>query len=278
MSEMVKRYIIICMTALAGSVCLANTNAVKQVVTGFKFTEGPTPAPNGDIYFTDSPNRRIHIWSTKGELSTFREDSGMANGLQFDKTGNLVICEGETRQVTSTSPKGKVTVLADNFEGKKLNSPNDLWNAPNGGIYFTDPRYGKKDNLEQDGEHVYYIPPKGKTIIKVIADMVRPNGIIGTPDGKTLYVTDHGDKKTFSYTINKDGTLSTKKMIIEEGSDGMILDSKGNLYLTTDAVLVYSPKGILIKKIEIPERPTNVCISGHTLFITARTSLYSIEL
>jgi len=256
------------------------SSEVKQIATGFKFTEGPAVAPNGDIYFTDIPNNKIHIWSPKEQLSTYRENSGGANGLLFDSKGNLLICEGGNRRLTLINPKGKVTILADKFKGKKLNSPNDLWIDPKGGIYFTDPRYGKRDNLEQNGEHVYYLPPNGGAIKRVIDDMVRPNGIVGTTDGKKLYVADHGGKKIWSYNIDNDSTLTNKKLFATEGSDGMILDSKGNLYLTTDAVLVYNPEGKLLWRIEVPERPANVCFGKDekTLFITARSSLYAIRL
>ena len=252
------------------------TGEIKQVATGFKFTEGPAVAPNGDIYFTDIPNNKIYVWSVKGSLSTYLENTGGANGLLFDNNGNLLVCEGGNRRLVSINPKTKTTILADNFNDKKLNSPNDLWIDSKGGIYFTDPRYGKRNNLEQSGEHVYYLPPEGGAIKKVIDDMVRPNGIVGTADGKKLYVADHGGKKIFSYSINNNGTLSGKKMFAEEESDGMALDKNGNLYITTDAVLVYNPEGKLLRRIEVPERPSNICFgkNGKTVFITARTSLY----
>jgi gluconolactonase len=254
---------------------------VEKLADGFRFTEGPAADAKGNIFFTDIPNNRIHKWSLDGKLSTFRENSGGANGLYFDKKGNLLACEGGGRRLVSITPKGEVTVLADKYQDKKFNSLNDLWIDPKGGIYFTDPRYGRRDNLEQDGEHVYYLAADRKELIRVIGDMVRPNGIIGTPDGKLLYVTDHGGKKTFVYTINKDGTLSNKKLIANEGSDGMTIDNKGNIYLTTNAVLVYNKEGEKIETIEVPEGPANVTFGGRdkkTLFITARTSLYSVRM
>ena len=265
---------------------VADGAKVEKLAGGFKFTEGPAADAKGNIFFTDIPNNRIHKWSLDGKplggkLSTFRENSGGANGLYFDKKGNLLACEGGGRRLVSIDPKGNVTVLADKYQNKKFNSLNDLWIAPKGGIYFTDPRYGRRDNLDQDGEHVYYLSPDRKSVIRVIDDMVRPNGIIGTPDGKLLYVTDHGGKKTFVYTINKDGTLSNKKLITSEGSDGMTIDNKGNIYLTTGAVLVYNKKGEKIETIEVPEGPANVTFGGKdkkTLFITARTSLYSVRM
>jgi len=255
---------------------------VEKLAGGFAFTEGPAADPNGDIYFSDIPNNRIHKWAVEaGKLSTFREDSGGSNGLYFDKNGNLLACEGGGRRLVSICPKCMVTVLADTYEGKKFNSLNDLWIDPKGGIYFTDPRYGNRDGMEQDGEHVYYLSPDRKKTIRVISDMVRPNGLIGTRDGKTLYVADHGGKKTFVYTVNKDGTLSNKKLFAPEGSDGMTIDSQGNIYLTTNAVAVYNKEGRKIETIEVPEGPANVTFGGkdkQTLFITARTSLYAIRM
>ena len=160
-------------------------------------------------------------------------------------------------RLVSIGLKGKVTVLAERYANKKLNSPNDLWLAPNGGIYFTDPRYGNRDGMEQDGEHVYYLTPDRKKVIRVIDDMV------------------------YVYTINADGTLSDKKLFAPEGSDGMTIDSEGHVYLTRRAVSVYDSGGKKVETIEVPEGPANVCFGGkdkQTLFITARTSLYSIRM
>jgi gluconolactonase len=251
-----------------------------KLAGGFQFTEGPAADKEGNIYFTDIPNSRIHKWSVDGKLSTFMENSDKANGLFFDKNGNLIACIGGTGKLVSINPRGKITVLADKYGGKPFNSLNDLWINSKGGIYFTDPRYGNRENLPQDGEHVYCLSADRKGLIRVIDDMVRPNGIIGTPDGKTLYVADHGAHKTYVYKINPDGTLSEKKLFAEQGSDGMALDEDGNLYLTAKAVNIYDPAGKLLKTIEVPERPSNVCFGGKnkkTLFITARTSLYSIS-
>jgi gluconolactonase len=254
---------------------------VKKLAGGFKFTEGPAADKKGNVYFTDIPNSRIHKWSVDGKLSTFKENSGRANGLFFDKKSNLLACEGGTGKLVSISPNGKTTVLVDSYKTKPFNSPNDLWIDPNGGIYFTDPRYGSRDDLPQDGEHVYYLSADRKNIIRVIDDMVRPNGIIGTADGKLLYVADHGAQKTYSYKINADGTLSGKKLFAKQVSDGLTLDENGNVYLTGKAVFIYDPSGKLIKTIEVPERPSNVCFGAKdkkTLFITARKSLYSIKM
>ena len=254
---------------------------VEKLAGGFKFTEGPTVDAAGNIFFSDIPNNRIHKWSVDGRLTTFRENSGGANGLYFDRGGSLLACAGGIRQLVSIDASGKVTVLADKYGNKRLNSPNDLWIDPKGGIYFTDPRYGNRENMEQDGEHVYYLSPGRNKLIRVIDDMVRPNGIIGTADGKKLYVTDRGGNKTYVYVINADGTLSDKRFFAPEGSDGMTLDSEGNVYLTVSAVSVYNSDGKKIETIEVDEPPANVCFGGKdekTLFITARTSFYSVRM
>jgi len=273
--------------AAAAAACNAQGKAVvapgaeaRKLASGFTFTEGPAADARGNVYFSDIPNNRILKWSIEeGTLGTFMENSGGANGLYFDKDGNLLACQGGDRRLVSISPTGEVTVLADKYEGKKFNSPNDLWIDPKGGVYFTDPRYGNREGMEQDGEHVYYLTPDRKKVIRVVSDMVRPNGVIGTPNGRRLYVADHGADKTYSYTIGKDGTLSDKQLFVEQGSDGVTIDSQGNIYLTGEAVTVHSRKGQKVAEIPVPEGPANVTFGGkdnQTLFVTARTSLYSI--
>jgi gluconolactonase len=268
-------------TATEKQSVVAPAAKIEKLAGDFKFTEGPACDAEGNVFFTDQPNNKICKWSVDGKLSTFRENSGGSNGLYFDKKGSLVACEGGGRRLVSIDPNGNVTVLADKYQDKRFNSLNDLWLDPNGGVYFTDPRYGNRDGMEQDGEHVYYLSPDRKKLIRVIDDMVRPNGIIGTADGKLLYVADHGGNKTFVYTINKDRTLSNKKLFAPEGSDGMTIDNEGNVYLTTKAVAVYNSQGQKIETIEVPEIPANICFGGRdkqTLFITARTSLYSLRM
>ena len=260
---------------------VADGGKVEKLADGFVFTEGPAVDADGNVFFTDIPNSRIHRWSTDGKLSTFRENTGRANGLFFDRDGNLLCCEGGARQLTSVTPEGKVTVLANDYDGKKLNSPNDLWIDPQGGIYFSDPRYGDMSDLEQDGFHVYYLSPDRKKLTRVVDDMVKPNGVLGTKDGKLLYVADAGDGKTYVYKILGSGQLGERKLIAPVGSDGMTLDEHGNLYLTRGAVRVYSPSGESLGTIEVPEGPANVVFGGKdrkTLFITARKGFYAIPM
>lgn len=254
---------------------------VVKLSGGFRFTEGPACDKNGTLYFSDIPNSRIHKWSLDGKLSTYRQMKSGTNGLYFDNDGNLVVCHNGARRVIRIAKDGKVTVIADDYNGKKLNSPNDVWVAPNGGIYFTDPRYGSMADLQQNGFHVYYVQPKGGKAIRIIDDLKKPNGIIGTANGKHLYVADPGANKTWRYEITDDGSVKNRKLAAPSGSDGLTLDENGNLYITRRAVVIFSPTGEKIGEIKVPESPSNVTFGGrdgHTLFITARTGLYSIKM
>ncbi len=259
---------------------------VEKLADGFKFTEGPAVDAEGNVFFTDQPNDRILKWSVGGKLSTFLQPCGRSNGLYFDRTGNLLACADEKNQLWSIDPSGKATVLIKDYKGKLLNGPNDLWVRPAGGIYFTDPfykrPYWKRGPMEQNGQCVYYLSPDRKALTRVAADLVQPNGIIGTPDGKRLYVADIRDKKTYVYRIHQDGTLSDRKRFCEMGSDGMTMDARGNVYLTGRGVTVFDPSGKKIEHIEVPERWTaNVCFGSKdlkTLFITASKGLYGLHM
>ncbi|MDZ7373727.1 MAG: SMP-30/gluconolactonase/LRE family protein [candidate division KSB1 bacterium] len=267
------------LAALKKAGVLPDYAQVVQLGTGFRFTEGPASDEQGNVYFSDIPADRIYFWSLDGTIVLFRRNTGGANGLFLDRAGNLYICEGKNRRVTVLSPDGTLRILAERYQGKRLNSPNDLWVSPNGGVYFTDPRYGPRDDLEQDGEHVYFIPPDRTQVIRVIDDLVRPNGIIGTPDGKILYVADHGGEATYAYDIAEDGSLRNKRLFVRQGSDGMTLDERGNLYLTSGSVTVYAPSGEKLGEILLPEQPTNVTFAGRggrLLFVTARSSVYAV--
>ena len=258
---------------------------VEELSGDFSFTEGPAVDAEGNVYFTDIPPHLILIWTVENQLDTFRINSGRANGLYFDKDENLLICEGEKGQITSISPTGDYKTIASEYAGKRFNQPNDLWPDPKGGVYFTDPKYGGEEGpLPQDGMHVYYITPDYSSVIRVCDDLEKPNGILGTPDGKTLYVTDSQGRKTYKYAIQEDGTLVDKTLFVAVGCDGMTLDKAGNVYLTTNgkqAVDIFSPAGELLESIKVPQQPSNVCFGGkdrNQLFITARTSIYRVEM
>jgi gluconolactonase len=251
----------------------------------FQFTEGPTCDAAGNVFFTDQPNNRIMKWSVDGKLSTFMQPAGRANGMFFDTKGNLIACADETNALWSITPDGKIAVLAMEYQGKRLNGPNDVWVRPDGALYFSDPFYKRSwwthDQRPQDGEHVYFLSADRKTLKRVTDDLVQPNGIIGTPDGKTLFVADIKAKKTYAFDIQPDGRLANKRLHCELGSDGMTLDEAGNLYLTGKGVIVFDQTGKQIDQIEVPERWTaNACFGGkdkQTLFITASKGLYSIR-
>ena len=254
--------------------------ALTKLTGGLTFAEGPTADSHGNVFFTDVSANRIHRWSTDGQLSTFREDSGGANGLAFGKGDTLIACEGTNGRLVALDPQGHATVVTDTYQGTRYNQPNDLWVDPKGGIYFSDPVYGV-GSVVQGGEHVYYLTPRRDRVLRVIADMVRPNGLVGTADGKTLYVADHGAGRTYRYSINTDGSLTGKALFAARGSDGMELDSQGNLYLTDNSVVVYDSTGRERGQITVPETPTNLCFGGtdgRTLFVTAHTSLYAIRM
>jgi gluconolactonase len=260
---------------------------LSKVAEEYIFTEGPAADLKGNVYFTDQPNNRIVKWSTDGTLSVFMEGAGRANGLYFDKDGNLIACADEKNELWLIDKNKDVEVLVDSYEGKKLNGPNDVWVHPDGGIYFTDPFYKRdywnRSEKEVESEDVYYLSPDYQTLTVAATDLVRPNGIIGTSDGETLFVADINDKKTYRYQIGSDGKLSNRELFVEMGSDGMTLDTKGNLYLTGKAgVTVFNSEGKQIEQIPVPENWTaNVCFGGKnrkTLFITAMKSVYTMKM
>ncbi len=268
-----------------GNSLIASDAKIEKLSGGFLFTEGPIADANGNIYFTDQPNDKIHIWSTEGKLTTFLEPAGRANGLFFDKKGNLWACAEAKNELWSISPDKQVTKIPLNFEGNIFNGPNDMWITKGNGVYFTDPFWRRSfwDHSEQPQkkESLYYLHPDHSALTRADGDLVKPNGLIGSVDGKTLYVSDQGAKKTYKYSIRKDGSLANKTLFCEMGSDGMTIDSKGNIYLTGRGVVIFDKTGKQVGTIDIPEGPTNVCFGGKdlkTLFVTARTGIYSIKM
>ena len=260
---------------------------VGETVREFKFTEGPTCDEDGNVFFTDQPNNRIMKWSVDGKLSTFLQPAGRANGMYFDTNGNLIACADEKTELWSITPDKNTTVLAKEFEGKLLNGPNDVWLRPDGAMYFTDPFY-KRDYWDypskpQDSEQVYYLSPDHKKLSRVTQDLKQPNGIIGAPDGKKLYVADIRADRSYVYDIQADGSLANKKLFCTKGSDGITLDAKrGDLYVTGHGVTVFDPTGRQIEHIDIQENWTaNVSFGGkdhRTLFITASKGLYAMRM
>ncbi|MBN1294763.1 MAG: SMP-30/gluconolactonase/LRE family protein [Candidatus Latescibacteria bacterium] len=248
-----------------------------KISDGYTWAEGPVEDRDGNLYFTDNRENLIHRLKPGGTVSVFMRPAYRANGLYLDRDGSIIACTGDPKQVASIDKNGDMTVLADSFEGEPLNAPNDLWIDKKGGIYFTDPYWGK----EKERDRVLYLTPDRKKVILATKNMVKPNGVIGTPDGKRLYVSDWNEKKTYVFSIDNDGILSDKKLFAPEGDDGMTMDVKGNVYLSGDDVTVYNPKGEKIATIRVPETAANMCFGGKdkkTLFITARTSVYLIKM
>jgi gluconolactonase len=252
----------------------------------FSFTEGASVDKKGNVFFTDQPNNKIWKYGLDGKLSVFLNNAGRSNGMYFDKMGNLITCADEHDQLWSINPDGAVTVLLKDLSGHLLNGPNDIWIDKNGGIYMTDPYYQRpywdRKKSDLDGQKVYYLPKGATQPIVVDADYKQPNGIVGTPNGKYLYVADIGKNKTYKYDVNKDGTLSNRTLFVEQGSDGMTLDKEGNLYLTGKGVTIYDHKGKKIAHIDINEPWTaNLCFGGKdkdVLFITASTAVYTLKM
>lgn len=260
-------------------------DSLKLISSQFKFTEGASVDKQGNVFFTDQPNDKIWKYDIAGKLSLYMDKTGRSNGTYFDKKGNLIVCADENNQIWSIDKHKKITVLFSDFEGKKVNGPNDIWLDNKGGIYFTDPYYQrdywtrKKPELER--QLVYYLPKGKKEAIIVAVDVVKPNGIVGTPDGKFLYVADMGANQTYRYKINADASLSEKEVVLSQHSDGMTLDMEGNIYVTGKGVTIYKSSGEKIGHIDVPEEWCgNICFGGkdrNVLFITASKSLYTIK-
>ncbi|WP_229728716.1 SMP-30/gluconolactonase/LRE family protein [Hymenobacter glacieicola] len=271
------------------SALIAPQATPQLVAKQFKFTEGPAVDKAGNVFFTDQPNNKIWKYSTDGKLSVFLEQAGRANGLYFDQQGNLLACADEDNQLWSINAQGQATVLLQDVQGHRLNGPNDLWISPKTeGIYFTDPYYQRTywtrtaPDAGLGGQKVYYLAKGQRQPVVVDDQLQKPNGIIGTPDGKQLYVADIDANKTYRYQIGPEGKLSNRQLFVEQGSDGMTIDKQGNIYLTGKGVTVYSPAGQQLTHIAIPAEWTgNVCFGGQdrrTLFITASEAVYTLAM
>ena len=260
---------------------------VQLLADGFAFTEGPAADAEGNVYFTDQPNDRIMKWSIDGGVSTFMQPCGRSNGLYFDYDKNLIACADEKNELWSIANDTTVTVLLSDYQGHLLNGPNDVWVHPNRNIYFTDPFYYRpywkelRGKMEQPCQGVYMLSPGGQ-VTCVIDDLEKPNGIIGTPDGKTLYVADIQAQKTYRYAISEDGSLFNKKLFCRMGSDGMTIDNEGHVYLTGNWVTVFASNGAMIAKYYVPENwIANVCFGGKKrdlLFMTASRGVYGLKM
>ena len=275
---------------------------LEQVYSGATFAEGPAVDADGNVYFSDCPNNRILCFRPKDNTTiVWKDPSQRANGMNFDRQGRLLTCcaggpdlLGGARSLLRYEHDGSITNLASHYDGKPLNAPNDLCFDDQGRIYFTDPRYGDRTDLEQDCMAVYRLELDG-SLTRVIDDMQSPNGILISPDNQTLYLVDNnqdegGARTLIAYTIDEDGNCRYRETLHDFGSDyggdGMVLDIHGNIYLTagkesTAGVHIFAPTGDHLGFIHTPEISGNCTFGGEdlrTLYIAASTSLYRIRL
>jgi gluconolactonase len=256
---------------------------MERVATGFQFTEGPAWSREGFLLFSDVPNNNIMKYVPGQKPTVFRENSNGANGNVFDVQGRLYSCESRTRRVVRMDKKGTIQVLAEKWEGKRLNAPNDIVVRKDGHAYFTDPAFGNQaDTRDLDFYGVYHIAPKGE--LSLIAKPAgRPNGIALSPNGRVLYVANSDEHNVRAYDVDRNGETANERLVISgvDGvPDGIRVDEKGNVYVAANGIAVYDSHGKLIENLGMAETPAN-CAFGDsdfdTLYITARTSLYRIR-
>jgi gluconolactonase len=264
---------------------------IEKVRGEFRFTEGPAwNARDNSLYFTDIPAQRIYRLHDAGKFSVFLEPSRHANGLMFDAAGTLYACEMDGRVVAIDVQTKDISVLADEYDRKRFNAPNDLVIDRAGGVYFTDPHFRAPEPLPQGTTAVYYIDPDGE-VTRLIDDLQAPNGVLLSPDEKTLYVVPTLQKEMMAYRIEAPGRIGKGRVFCTlkqspagrvPGGDGLTVDTEGNLYITSElGVQVFNPEGDLLGVIRFPEQPANVTFGGEdlqTLYVTARTSLYSAKM
>jgi gluconolactonase len=257
---------------------------VEKVAHGFRFTEGPVWSREGYLLFSDIPSGRIMKQTPDGATEVYRADSNGAAGNAFDAQGRLYTCETRARRVTRADKKGRMEVLAERWDGKRFNAPNDIAVSKSGHAYFTDPAFGnQQDSRELDFYGVYHIAPKGGLSI-VAKPAGRPNGIALSPNGRILYVANSDERNIRAYDLDREGEPSNERIAVAHVDgipDGIRAGENGNLYVAAKGVAVYSPEGKLLMTIPVAETPSN-CAFGdadlQTLYITARTSLYRVRL
>ncbi|RZM25759.1 MAG: SMP-30/gluconolactonase/LRE family protein [Pedobacter sp.] len=271
------------------SLFIKGNRTPKLLSNQFMLTEGPAVDSDGTIYFNDVADNKTYKYTTKGQLSLFKMKSGNLSGMYIDRDGSLVACSGTSHQLLKFDSKGQVTTLLGTNDFQPLNGPNDLWINKKGDIYFTDPYYPPADGsnpvIRSDtSKQRVLLLRKGQAKRVAIVDgtLIKPNGIVGTPDGQFLYVADINANKTYRYSIKSDGTLRDRVMFYNKGSDGITLDERGNLYLTGGEVIVVNPKGIKIASIQTPSKKiTNLCFggeNGNLLLITAIKEVYVLPM
>jgi len=278
--------LILAVSALPGMAPAQDFSEIKveKAAAGLTFTEGPVWSHEGHLIFSDIPNAKLVKWTPGAGIAVLREESNGANGNTFDAQGRLYSCESHSRRVVRQDKKGHIEVLADKWEGKRLNAPNDIVVRRDGEIYFTDPAFGnQQDARELDFYGVFHITRKG--VLELVAKSAgRPNGIALSPNGRILYIANSDDRNIRAYDLDKNGAATNERVTISqiEGvPDGLKLDERGNLYVAAKDIYVFSPEGKLLADLPIAETPSN-CAFGdadfQTLYVTARTSVYRIRL
>ena len=258
--------------------------SIEKVDAGFRFAEGPVWSREGFLLFSEVPHNQLRKLVPGERSSVFREDAAGASGNTYDAQGRLYTCESRARRVIRTDKKGKIEVLADKWEGKRLNAPNDIVVRKDGNIYFTDPAFGAQSDTRELGFYgVYHINPKGGMELAAKPEG-RPNGIAFSPNGRILYVTNSDDRNVRAYDVDRAGALSNERVVVEKIAgvpDGIRVDEKGNLYVAAKGLAVYAPDGKFLHTFDLSETPSN-CAFGdpdlQTLYITARTSVYRVRL
>ncbi len=255
---------------------------VEEIAKGFPGGEGPVWSRQGFLLFSDYGRDRIYKYIPGKKPEVFRESSNGANGNAMDRKGRLYTCEYKSRRVTRTDRKGRMEVIAEKFEGKRLNAPNDIVVRRDGHVYFTDPLFTPLKERELDFYGVYHISPDGK--MEAIARLkTRPNGVTLSPDGKTLYVANSDEKNISAYTLDRAGHAFDGHVVISGlpgGPDGIRIDVKGNLYIAAHGVVVYSPEGKVLGRIKTAQNPRNLAFGDkdfRTLYMIGDT-LYRVRL
>lgn len=263
---------------------------IVKLHTGLQFTEGPAADGQGNVYFSDIPAHTIYKIDAAGKLSVFTDESNHSNGLMFNASGEMTACEMDGQIAVWNVASKKRRVIAPGYKGKRFNAPNDLVIDRQGGVYITDPKFRAPDPLPQGTQDVYYIDRQGK-VTRVVEDLPAPNGVILSPDEKTLYVFPSLQAEMMAYPVEAPGKLGEGKVLVRlkqkekdgnSGADGVTIDTKGNLYITSQLGLqVVTPAGKLLGIIPFPEQPANVTFGGNdrkTLYVTARTSIYTVKM
>jgi len=270
---------------------LVGPGAPERIATGFRFTEGPVWHPDGYLLFSDIRANTIYKWVPDSTVEIFRSPSGHANGLTFDRQGRLIACEGSNRQVSRTDPDGTIVTLAHEYNGRRLNSPNDAVVKSDGSIYFTDPPYGLTSDYGVPGtqelafQGVYRLLPDADKLELLVSDIHRPNGLAFSPDEKVLYVADSEAGRVYAFDVQANGMLENRRVFtnLSGWPDGIKVDVRGNLYVTTNtsAIRVYNNLSEHLGDIIAPERTENCAFGGfdgQTLFITGLTSVYRLQM